>query len=43
MKLTNTACKNAKPDRKPYKRFDGGPPFQNIRKINNFDGDDKFA
>lgn len=24
MKLTNTACKNAKPDKRPYKRFDGG-------------------
>ncbi len=24
MKLTNTACKNAKPEQKQYKRFDGG-------------------
>lgn len=24
MNLTDTACKNAKPAEKPYKRFDGG-------------------
>ncbi len=31
MKLTNTACKNAKPEKKQYKRFDGGGLYLLVR------------
>lgn len=31
MKLTNTACKNAKPESKQYKRFDGGGLYLLVR------------
>jgi|GEM_PF-2128313 len=31
MKLTDTACRNAKPKAKPYKLFDGGGLYLEVR------------